>query len=145
MVEDNNHVLHKKLPYILDGDLNTCRKLPVPGDSPSMFWMIIRELSLFGARTDKLGIQITGENIECQRVGVKSVQVATSGSIIDQCDADANLLFCKFVSRTTNVTLTRCDIECKCADQLQCSYLHVVLQSANTDPWSICELNVRDL
>ncbi|XP_033763066.1 uncharacterized protein LOC117344444 [Pecten maximus] len=145
-VKDDNNVLLRKLPYALDQDLNTCFDLPLPGDSPSLMWVRITELSLFGVTSQKFEISITGDGIECARVGQKSLKVGTSGPAYnDQCSINSDITFCKLVSNITIATKTRCDVKCECDTPSQCSDVHVLMQSTNNDDWRMCELTINDV
>ncbi|XP_060071684.1 uncharacterized protein LOC132551513 [Ylistrum balloti] len=143
IVNDDNKVMLRMLPYALDQDINTCFDLPVPGDFPSMLWLRIKNMSLFGVTSQKFVVHAIGEGIECTRIGQKSIQVGTSkpadsnnGSI------DSYVEFCKIVSHNSAATITYCDIECVCNN---CSYVDIVMQSANTKPWRLCELTPEDV
>ncbi|XP_033729059.1 uncharacterized protein LOC117318154 [Pecten maximus] len=146
IVNDNDNSILRSVPYLLDHDLSSCIDLPVPGDSPSMFWIRIKELSLFNVTSVKFKVHIKGEGIECQRAGQKSIQVGTSAPTNNgQCSVDSDIAFCKHVSHTTNGTLTYCDVECVCMDLLKCSNVQIVMQSANRDPWKLCELDLNNV
>ncbi|XP_033763352.1 uncharacterized protein LOC117344633 [Pecten maximus] len=143
-VKDDSNVLLKKLPYALDQDLNTCFDLPLPGESPSMIWLRITRLSLFGVTSQIFVVSITGEGIECARVGQKSLLVGTSGSASNaQCSNDSDISFCRLVLNNTINAKTRCDVKCEC--DTQCSDVHVLMQSTNNDDWRMCELSVNDV
>ncbi|XP_033731285.1 uncharacterized protein LOC117320912 isoform X2 [Pecten maximus] len=146
VVKDINNVILRTVPSSLDGDVNTCIDLPVPGGSPSMFWMRINKLSLFGVTSDKLIVHIVGGGIACQLAGLKSIQVGTSGPTDDnQCSINTDIVFCKNVSHTTNGTMTHCDLKCECLDLLQCSNVHIIMRSTNKDHWKLCELTIEDV
>ncbi|XP_021379726.1 uncharacterized protein LOC110467119 [Mizuhopecten yessoensis] len=146
IVQDNNDTMLKMLPYALDQDSDTCFDLPVPGDSPSMLWMIITKLSLFGVTSQRFVVRITGHDIECGNIGQKSIHVGTSGPAYNhQCSTESDVIFCTLLLRTDNATMTQCDIECECDTLEQCSNVHIFMQSTNTDVWSLCELSINDV
>ncbi|XP_021379728.1 uncharacterized protein LOC110467123 [Mizuhopecten yessoensis] len=146
IVQDNNDTMLKMLPYALDQDSDTCFDLPVPGDSPSMLWMMITQLSLFGVTSQRFVVRITGHDIECGNIGQKSIHVGTSGPAYNhQCSTESDVIFCTLLLRTDNATMTQCDIECECDTLGQCSNVHIFMQSTNTDVWSLCELSINDV
>ncbi|OWF37726.1 hypothetical protein KP79_PYT21384 [Mizuhopecten yessoensis] len=145
-IMDNNDTMLKMLPYALDQDSDTCFDLPVPGDSPSMLWMMITQLSLFGVTSQRFVVRITGHDIECGNIGQKSIHVGTSGPAYNhQCSTESDVIFCTLLLRTDNATMTQCDIECECDTLGQCSNVHIFMQSTNTDVWSLCELSINDV
>ncbi|XP_060079034.1 uncharacterized protein LOC132558487 [Ylistrum balloti] len=145
MIDDNNR-LYRQIPYALDQDLNTCFDLPTPGNSPSMLWLMIKDLSLFNVMSQKFVVHVTGENIECSRVGQKILLVGTSGpSNSDKCILESDIAICRMFSQRSNSTAPQCDFECVCEDLQKCSNVHVLMQSANKDVWRLCELNITDV
>ncbi|XP_069107450.1 uncharacterized protein [Argopecten irradians] len=145
-VKDVSNTLLRKISYALDQDLDTCFNLPLPQDSPSLFWLRITQLSFFGVASKNFIISITGENIECARVGQKSLQVGTSGPTNDvSCDMDSEIAFCSLVSNTTTGMRTQCDIECRCNTLSECSDVHILMQSVSGNKWSMCDLTINDV
>ncbi|XP_060073477.1 uncharacterized protein LOC132553229 [Ylistrum balloti] len=143
IVKDDNKVMLRMLPYALDQDLNTCFDLPVPGDFPPMLWLKIKNMSLFGVTSQKFVVHAIGQGIECTRIGQKSIQVGTSKPAdSNNCSIDSDVEFCKIMSYNSSAIITYCDIECVCNN---CSNVHIVMQSANTKPWRLCELTIEDV
>ncbi|XP_069107029.1 uncharacterized protein [Argopecten irradians] len=144
--KDTKRVIRKSVPYILDQDLNTCFSLPLPGDSPSLLWLRFTKLSLVGVTSQKFKVRVTGDAIECARIGPKQLMVGVSGPCHNtQCSVDSDLVFCKFVTSTTVNTLTRCELQCKCPSPSRCTDVQIVLISNNHDDWSLCEISMEDM
>ncbi|XP_033746093.1 uncharacterized protein LOC117331474 [Pecten maximus] len=146
IAEDENNFMLRLVPYALDQDMDTCFNLPVPGDSPSMLWLMIKNLTLFGVTSRKFAMHFSGEGIECTTVGQKSIQVGTSGpAISDQCAIESSdIAFCKVLQHNAGHSLTQCNIECECENFQQCSNVHIIMQSANRNKWRLCELTMDE-
>ncbi|XP_069107020.1 uncharacterized protein [Argopecten irradians] len=143
---DKTSVIRKNVPYILDQDLNTCITLPLSGDSPPLLWLRFTKLSLVRVTSHNFKVRVTGDGIECARIGPKQLMVGVSGPCHNtRCSVDSDLVFCKFVASTTVNTLTRCELQCKCPSPSRCTDVQIVLISNNHDDWSLCEISMEDV
>ncbi|XP_069120411.1 uncharacterized protein [Argopecten irradians] len=86
-----------------------------------MLWLRITKLSLFGVTSLKFVVNITGQGIECGRVGQKSLQIGTSGPTHNaKCRMKSDMVFCNLVSTTIVATKTKCTIQCTCTTLSEC-------------------------
>ncbi|XP_069108351.1 uncharacterized protein [Argopecten irradians] len=145
ILRDEANLILRTIPFVLDGNLNICIDLPIPGDSPPMLWMVITNIALFNLTSNRIRVSIIGDNIECQRTAYRYTRVGISSPTSeDTCNHEANITFCKTTSQNTIGNMTYCDYQCDCGD-LQCSIIHVIMGSADIDHWRLCELSIHDV